>query len=144
MTGALVAQAFAEAGVSVVLLESELVASGSTAASSALLLQEPDKGLLELEQWYGRLTSRTIWQVSHDAVPQLVSLLKRLRISCQLTHRDAIYYATTGEAVERLRREFETRTEAGFEVQWLTPGQLRRLTAHSWHRRNQESRQRSV
>jgi glycine/D-amino acid oxidase-like deaminating enzyme len=128
MTGALVAQAFADAGVSIALLESELVGNGSTAASSALLLQEPDRGLVELEQWYGRRASRRIWQVSRDAVSQLISLLKRLRISCELTRRDAVYYATTGEAVVRLRREFETRTEAGFEGQWLTPGQLRRLT----------------
>ena len=41
ITGAGIAQAFAEAGVQVVLLEAGLVGRGSTSASTALLLQEP-------------------------------------------------------------------------------------------------------
>ena len=128
ITGGLVAQAFAEAHVSVALLESGLVGAGSTAASSALLLQEPDLGLLELEHRYGRRQSRRVWQLSHDAVSQLVTLLRRLDIDCQLTHRDAVYYATNATGVERLRREYAARTKAGFKGQWLSPGQLRRIT----------------
>ncbi|HEU4686904.1 MAG TPA: FAD-dependent oxidoreductase [Vicinamibacterales bacterium] len=42
MTGALVAHAFASAGISTALLEGALIAHGSTVASSALLLREPD------------------------------------------------------------------------------------------------------
>ena len=53
MTGALVAHAFASAGVSTVVLEAALAARGSTALSSALLLQEPDLGLSELQDRYG-------------------------------------------------------------------------------------------
>ena len=41
MTGAIVAQTFASSGISVAVLEANRVARGSTAASSALLLQEP-------------------------------------------------------------------------------------------------------
>jgi glycine/D-amino acid oxidase-like deaminating enzyme len=129
MTGALVAQAFAEADVSVVLLEAAHVGSGSTAASSALLLQEPDLGLEELRQRYGAATSRRLWRLSHDAVGELIALLHRLEIRCDLSKRDAIYYAMRGDSVEKLRREFELRAKAGFEGRWLSPGKLRELTA---------------
>jgi glycine/D-amino acid oxidase-like deaminating enzyme len=61
MTGALVAHAFASAGVATVLLEAGLIARGSTAASSALLLQEPD---LELGQLRDRL--RTVGRQAHS------------------------------------------------------------------------------
>src|SRR5262245_29428290 len=44
MTGALVAREFSAAGASVCLVEAALIGRGSTAASSALLLQEPDQG----------------------------------------------------------------------------------------------------
>jgi glycine/D-amino acid oxidase-like deaminating enzyme len=128
ITGALVAQAFAAANVSVALVEAALVGRGSTAASSALLLQEPDLGLAELEQRYGRRRSRRLWQLSHQAVHDLIGLLNRLRIRCDLTKRDSIYYATRAEAVERLHREFVRRAKAGFEGWWLTPGELRRKT----------------
>src|SRR5689334_20265951 len=45
MTGVLTATMFSEAGVNVCLLEGGTVGRGSTAASSALLLQEPDCGI---------------------------------------------------------------------------------------------------
>ena len=109
-------------------MEGALVGRGSTAASSALLLQEPDLGLVELEQRYGRRRSRRLWQLSHQAVYDLIGLLKRLRIGCDLKKRDSVYYATRGEAVERLHREFVRRAKAGFEGRWLTPGELRRMT----------------
>src|SRR6187551_1887721 len=94
ITGALVAHAFASAGIPAVLLEGALVGRGSTAASSALLLQEPDLELRELVRRYGLRKSRRIWQMSRDSVHQLVALLTRLRIACDLQERDAVYYAT--------------------------------------------------
>jgi glycine/D-amino acid oxidase-like deaminating enzyme len=129
MTGALVAHAFASAGIATTLLEASAVAQGSTAASSALLLQEPDRELTQLADRYGLHASRRIWQMSRDSVYALVSLLRRLRVSCDLKDCDAIYYATDAEAVTRLRREYELRTKSGFDAEWLGPADLRHLTA---------------
>jgi choline dehydrogenase-like flavoprotein len=53
LSGALIALTMAEAGVKVVLLEGARVARGSTAASTALLLQEPDMDLGDLRERYG-------------------------------------------------------------------------------------------
>lgn len=128
ITGALVAHAFASAGITTTLLESRLIGQGSTAASSALLLQEPDLELGQLEERYGVRASRRIWRISQDSVRQLIALLKRLRIRCDLAHSDAVYYATTADAAERLRREFARRSRAGFEADWLTPDALRSTT----------------
>ena len=55
-------------------------------------------------------------------------MLRRLRISCELTKRDAVYYATRAEGIDHLRREFELSTRAGFDAEWIAPGALRRLT----------------
>jgi glycine/D-amino acid oxidase-like deaminating enzyme len=131
MTGALLAHAFASAGVATTVLEAGLVGRGSTAASSALLLQEPDLELLQLEERYGRRTSRRIWRVSHESVRQLIALLRRLRIDCDLSKRDAVYYSTAADATERLRREFRLRSQAGFEADWLGAGALRDMTGIS-------------
>jgi glycine/D-amino acid oxidase-like deaminating enzyme len=128
MTGALVASMFADAGVPVALVEGALVGRGSTAASSALLLQEPDRGLTELARRYGRETSRRLWQLSSDAVRDLIAMLRRLRIACDLVQRDAIYYATNDAAVVSLRAELERRLGAGFRGDWLTPPAVRRAT----------------
>lgn len=105
ITGALIANAFAGEGISVAVLERGDVGSGSTVASSALLLQEPDQGLAQLVKRYGRAAGLRIWHLSHEAVRDLVQTLRRKRIDCDLVQRDAIYYATRPDAVRRLRRE---------------------------------------
>jgi glycine/D-amino acid oxidase-like deaminating enzyme len=109
ITGALIAHAFSSAGIATTVLEGALVGRGSTAASSALLLKEPDLELTELTERYGFPSSRRIWELSHQSVDQLVALLKALRIRCDLKTRDAVYCATSAGAAERLRRECELR-----------------------------------
>jgi glycine/D-amino acid oxidase-like deaminating enzyme len=126
MTGALAALAFAEAGARVVVLEAARVGLGSTAASSALLLQEPDQGLGELSRRYGRAAGRRIWTLSRDAVRNFVSTITTHRIACDLVERDSLFYAVDAEAEQRLRAEFQLRARAGFDEQWLTPGAMRR------------------
>jgi len=128
MTGALVALEFAAAGVPVCLVDAALVGRGSTAASSALLLQEPDMGMRQLSDGYGAAASRRIWRLSHDAVREFTRTIRRLAVSCDLEARDAVFYATNAHAVRRLHDEFAARARAGFEGEWLTPGAVRRLT----------------
>lgn len=133
MTGALVAQAFASAGIATTVLEGALVGRGSTAASSALLLKEPDCELTQLTKRYGARASRRSWELSRQSVDQLVAMLKRLRIDCDLNKQDAVYYATTAQAAERLRHECELRARSGFDAEWLRPAQLRGLTGIAGH-----------
>ena len=54
-------------------------------------------------------------------------------IRCDLKTRDAVYYATTAQAAERLRHECELRARSGFDAEWLGPAQLRRLTGIAGH-----------
>src|SRR5215218_6009745 len=72
MTGAMIAQAFAAIGVGVVVVESARIGSGSTAASTALLLQEPDHDLEALSRRYGPRAGKRIWQMSHAAAREFI------------------------------------------------------------------------
>ena len=128
ITGALIAEAFAAEDISVSVLERGSVGCGSTVASAALLLQEPDNGLAQLSRRYGRAAAQRIWRLSHEAVSELVRQLQRNRIACDLVERDAVYFATTGDAVRRLRAEHQLRLRAGFDSEWLTAAALGYLT----------------
>lgn len=128
ITGALTALAFAEAGVHVAVLEAARVGHGSTAASSALLLQEPDLGMGELARLYGGPASRRIWRLSRDAVRDFVTIIRKHRIACGLVERDSLFCAAHADAEQQLRAEFLLRTRAGFDEEWLTPGAVRRET----------------
>jgi glycine/D-amino acid oxidase-like deaminating enzyme len=129
MTGALVAEAFARAGISVIVLEAGLVGRGSTAASSALLLREPDRGLVELTERYGERNARRIWQLSAEAVDHFIDRLHQLRIVCDLVRRDVVHYAALDGNVQRLAREFQQRRTLGFAGRWLSAGATRDATA---------------
>jgi glycine/D-amino acid oxidase-like deaminating enzyme len=133
MTGALVAHAFASAGVATTLLEGGLAGRGSTAASSAMLLQEPDLELTQLTRRFGAKASRRIWQMSADSVEGLVRLLQRLRIPCDLKRSDAVYYAVKPEAASALRAEFDLRRRFGFDGTWLGPAAVRQATGLTAH-----------
>src|SRR5207247_6657519 len=85
ISGAAAAWTFAAAGVRVAVLERAYVGRGSTAASTALLMQEPDKDFQELAARYGRRAARRIWQLSRRATRDFIHTLRRLRIACDLT-----------------------------------------------------------
>lgn len=126
MTGAGIAHVFAEAGVKVAVVEAGLVGRGSTGASTALLMPDPDETLGQLERRYGRSRSRRIFELSYEATRGLVDTLRRLHIP--VADRDAIHYTTTRTAAGPLRRECERRRRAGFDASWLTPWSLLAVT----------------
>lgn len=128
MTGAMIAATFAEANVRVIVVEAERVGLGSTAASTALLLQEPDYDLTALTRKYGASKARRIWQISHLTTKQFIDTIHRLRIRCRLKARDSIYYTLSEDSARALRREWRRRQEAGFKGNWLDAAALYRAT----------------
>jgi glycine/D-amino acid oxidase-like deaminating enzyme len=128
MTGAMVAAHFAKAGVNIAVLEANRAGSGSTAASTALLLQEPDLDLSSLAKRYGPAASRRIWQLSYDAARRLAKTFRTQKIACDLLYRDAVYYTKSVERARLLQRELAERHDAGLPGEWLSPRRVRELT----------------
>jgi glycine/D-amino acid oxidase-like deaminating enzyme len=124
ITGAGIAQAFSDAGVSVALMEGGLVGQGSTAASTALLMQETDEELAALTRRYKRARAMRIWELSRAAVIDFVATLRGLRIACDLEERDAVYYTVNPETVGDLNAEYRRRRQAGFNATWLDDAAL--------------------
>lgn len=109
-------------------VEAARAGRGSTAASTALLLQEPDVDFGDLTERYGAAATRRIWEASHEAARDLVAVLRRLNIACALSERPSVYYTTKIDRAAELRAELALRHGAGLSGQWLTPGALRRVT----------------
>jgi glycine/D-amino acid oxidase-like deaminating enzyme len=128
LIGALVAWAFSTAHIRVALLERECVGCGSTAANSALLMQEPDNDLGELTRRYGEKAARRIWQLSRDATRDFISTLRNLGIPCDLVERESVYYTLKSNAAAHLRAEHHRRQAAGFGGRWLDVPALKQLT----------------
>src|SRR2546430_1181360 len=87
ITGAIAACLFSQDGVRVAVLEAKRIGRGSTAASSALLMQEPDKDFCELAEKYGRTAARSIWLSLGEATRDLSKTIRRLKIDCAFHER---------------------------------------------------------
>jgi glycine/D-amino acid oxidase-like deaminating enzyme len=128
LTGVSVAWLFARAGVSVALLEASRIGRGSSGASTALLMQEPDRDFVELADLYGAQRARRIWELSAKATRNMIDTLHRLKIPCGLAERDSIYYTTKGDEGRLLQRELRRRTANGLPGRWLDAPALRQAT----------------
>ncbi|MBL9213420.1 MAG: FAD-binding oxidoreductase [Opitutaceae bacterium] len=118
ISGALAAWHLAEAGVDVVVLDRREVAHGSTAGSTSLLQYEIDEPLHRLARRYGPVQAAYAYRRSLAAVTGLGKLVRRLRIDCEFVDRTSLLLASNDAHVPRLRREYEARARAGFDVEW--------------------------
>jgi len=128
ITAAVAAYFFSEAGIRVAVLEADRVASGSTAASTALLMQEPDKDLCELGRRYGRKRARATWRALYEATGDCLATIRQLKIDCDLHERQSVYYTLDTEKVQMLRQEYRERRRARLPARWLSARRLYRLT----------------
>ena len=123
-TGLAAAHTFSNAGVRVVVLERARVARGSAAASTALLMHEPDCPFMELSERYGITRSRALWRVSTKAVSDLIALARKL--NCGLHTPRSLHVAADAASARELRREHEARRAAGIQEHWLSRAMLQR------------------
>jgi glycine/D-amino acid oxidase-like deaminating enzyme len=127
ITGCAVAHRLASAGAQVVLIEAARIGRGSTAASTALLMQEPDADFTDLAGRYGASEARLVWEAGRRAVRGLVRTLKRLHGAPRAESRPSIYFTRREEHVRALKKELEARHRAGIAGEWLTGAKLRRV-----------------
>lgn len=128
MTGAMIAESFTRHGVRVSVVEAARIGHGSTAASTALLLQEPDYDLGALSNRYGQRDARRIWALSQDAARDFIATIERLKIACDLSERDSLYYTLDADRARRLQRELQRRRKAGLSGSWLGSSALLRAS----------------
>ncbi len=127
ITGCLAAHAFVSAGFSVLVLEADRIAGGSTAASTALVMQEPDKSLRDLAARYGIRRTREIWLESAKSVRGLVALIRRLKITASLEQVRSVYWTPHTDIASDLQRELRRRRADGIAGRWLSPSAFTRL-----------------
>ena len=125
ITGALVAWHLAQAGIEVVVLDKRAVATGSTAASTALLQYDIDIPLVELAAMRGRYAASRAYRACARAVERLGEIAGSLGDAIQVERRGSLYLAKDGSDVPFLRREMEARRALGLAVTFLEAGAVR-------------------
>jgi glycine/D-amino acid oxidase-like deaminating enzyme len=130
LTGAACAASFASAGVRVVLLEAETIGAGATGGSAGLVREEFDASFQQTASRHGLRAARTLWQGLRRASLDFAAALKRLGIKADLAPGDVLHLSRREpDAVKALRREYQSRRDAGFEHSWLVQAAVTRDTA---------------
>jgi glycine/D-amino acid oxidase-like deaminating enzyme len=130
LTGCACAYALAAAGVRVLLLEAETVGGGATAGSPGIVRQGFDASFESTARAHGRRTARTIWQVFRKTSLDFAATLRRLEIRCDLLPVDLLKISLAGDEASRsLKREYQSRRDAGLETAWMTPRAVLREAA---------------
>jgi glycine/D-amino acid oxidase-like deaminating enzyme len=127
ITGCSAALLAVRAGARVVLVDAAQFGRGSTAASTALLMQEPDVDFRQLADRYGAAVTRRIWTCSRKAVKDFTTLLRDVGHGAAHT-LPSVYYATNAHALDRLREEHRMRLRARMPARWLDRDALRALS----------------
>jgi glycine/D-amino acid oxidase-like deaminating enzyme len=132
LTGCACAEAFAAAGVRVVLLEAERVGAGETARSAGLLRQDLDASFQETAALHGLRAARHVWQGFRRASLDFAAALRRLRIRSGLVPQDLVHLTREGgDSARRLQREYQARRDGGIESSWLSARALAAAAAVS-------------
>jgi glycine/D-amino acid oxidase-like deaminating enzyme len=124
ITGAVIADALASAGVKVALVDKRGLTAGSTVASTALVQYEIDTPLVALTRKIGKDNAIRAWRRSRLAVEALAARLEDLRAP-DVARRNSLYLAGNVLGRQALEREHEARRVAGLPSRFLSRKVLR-------------------
>lgn len=125
ISGALVADRLAAAGLSVIVVDRRPVAGGSTAASTALLLPEGDVQLVELSRRLGPSRAARAYALAHASVRGLGRLAAELRLGGAFRRKRSLYVGFRPGDGETLEAEHALRRRYGLPGRLLGRRQLR-------------------
>jgi glycine/D-amino acid oxidase-like deaminating enzyme len=124
VTGALLVDRLTRAGCDTVLVDSRTFGVGSTAASTSLLICEPDTHLFELEEQFGGPAVKRVYALGVQAIEQLEALAVGLPGSCGFARRSCLYLASDDAGAALLEREHAARRRLGIPCERLSKADL--------------------
>ncbi len=125
LTGCAAAYALAQAGLDVVLVEANRLASGATLGSVGAVLPVPDLSLIEVQKTAGKREARTAFTELRRSAVDLAATLKRLGVRCDFEAVPLIVNAPFTNDAALLQKEASARRAIKLDAAWLTPSVAR-------------------
>jgi glycine/D-amino acid oxidase-like deaminating enzyme/nitrite reductase/ring-hydroxylating ferredoxin subunit len=113
IAGMTTAYLLAKEGVSVVVLEDGVIASGETGRTTAHLSFALDDRYTELERLHGERGSRLASESHQAAVTQIETIVREENIDCDFSRLDGYLFLTPEEEQSELEEELEAAQRAG-------------------------------
>lgn len=125
ITGALMAHAMIKEGYDTVLIDKREIANGSSSATTSMLQYEIDVPLYKLSEMIGAQGAIASYKACRDAIYTLKDLVAEIDSPCGFERKDSLYFTSKGKELSWLKKEFEARKMAGFEVLWLEKKEIK-------------------
>ena len=120
MAGITAAQAFAQKGKKVILLEAFYCGSGASGKSSGFIEPNCEISLSEFIERYGIEAGKTIWQlIQQDGVEHIRNNITHHNIDCDYTVQDSIDVASSAKDIPDILSEVEHLAQNGFTTQFI-------------------------
>jgi glycine/D-amino acid oxidase-like deaminating enzyme len=126
ISGALMAYYLTRAGIDSIVVDSRTIGLGSTASSTSLLQYEIDVPLCELIVRKGTKDAVRSFILCKDAINKLKTISASIG-SCTFKDMKSLYFADNKKNVQFLKKEFDARRSAGFNVQFLNEQDINTL-----------------
>ena len=126
ISGALCAEELSHTALKTVLVDKRTVGGGSTAANTGLLQYSNDKMLHELEDDLGEDKAVRFYKLCLEAIDELQQLAGSLSLPVDFTRRPSLYYASSEDDVEKIKKEYKALKKHGFEVEYLEKKQIKK------------------
>ncbi|MBN6189022.1 FAD-binding oxidoreductase [Aneurinibacillus sp. BA2021] len=126
-SGAQCAYYLSQHDLDVVVVDKRKCGYGSTSSNTALIQYLGDKMCFELVNTFGEENTIRHLTLCQQAINEIDKAAASLPIDAAFMRRDSLYYASDSDDVAKVTREYELLTRHGFDVEYVTEEQIRRM-----------------
>ena len=117
LAGISAAAEFLNKGLSIVMIEKNIVGGGSTGKSAGFLTPDSELELHQLVRRYGIAAARDIWAAPCRGIDRIVNAINRFDVKCGLMEQDSLFLGLGKSGIEAVASELECRESVGFTDQ---------------------------
>lgn len=125
ITGSLMAYQCVKDGYKTILVDKREIANGSSSATTSMLQYEIDLSLIDLIEKIGEKGAVASYKACSKAIDTLEQLCKDIHSEAGFNRKESLYFAAYKKDIDALKKEFKTRKESGFDVQWLDEKEIK-------------------
>lgn len=127
ITGALVAHELCSNGIKCCLVDKRSIATGSSAASTALLQYEIDVPLCRMAEMIGMDKAVTAYHACLRSITDIEKVLSSTGVDADFERYPSLFYASNREGGELLLKEYQLRKDNDLPVEYLDTDDLFRV-----------------
>lgn len=124
ITGSLIAHQCVQDGYKTILIDKREISNGSSSATTSMLQYEIDTPLYKLIEMIDPKGAVASYKACSHSIDQLGDIARKIKSNAGFRKKHSLYFAALKKDVAGLKKEFEARKKAGFDVIWMEANEI--------------------